>query len=65
MRKRRKSDDILNRKRQKRSLKESRRAKTVRREHLAERLRALMEARREMLEEFRKQMVEQWEKQYK
>jgi len=61
MRKRRKSDDVLNRKRQKRSLKEARR-KDFRKRRILERAAAEREAREAMFEELKKRAIKDWEK---
>jgi len=63
MRKRRKSDDILNRKRQKRALKEARRS-SQRQERIKARNQERQAAQIAALEELKKQLIEDWEKKF-
>lgn len=63
MRKRRKSDDVIMRRRQKRSLKEARRT-DQRRQNIQARNARINEARLAAFEELKKQLVEDWEKKF-
>lgn len=63
MRKRRKSDDYLSKKRAKRVLKDARR-KPLRRERIEARNAARQEAQIAAFEEMKRELVKKWEKQF-
>lgn len=63
-RKQKKSNKILQRKRQKRALKEARRAKTTRTKALEARKAKLIAEREELFETVKKELIEKWEKEH-
>jgi hypothetical protein len=64
MKKRSKSANKIQKKRQYQSLKKARRAKTLRKEHLVTRRSKLNEERKEIFEKIRRELIEEWEKEY-